>query len=179
MTASRYEPDAVFEPASAGTRVRLGTMLALVMGALVPLVLLVVILKERRPPHWLAFIAPGIAPAVLAAVWSTSRIRRYRVTGGELRVELPLRTVRFPLAGLVSAVPDRTALRGARKIAGNDGLGAVTGRFRSRQLGRFRAYLTDVEHAVVLRWPDRCLVISPQHHSLFVEAVRRRAGLPR
>jgi hypothetical protein len=62
---------------------------------------------------------------------------------------------------------------------GDDGLGAVTGRFRSRRLGAFRACLTDAEHAVVLRWPDRCLVISPQQHSFFVEAVRKRAGLSR
>jgi len=187
MTAFRYEPDAVFEPASAGTRVRLATTAALVVGALIPLVELIVMLNTRRPPYWLphflphwpALLAAGVAPAVLVVVWLVSRLQRYRLTNGEVRVELRLRTVRFPLAGLVSAVPDRTALRGARKIAGNDGLGAVTGRFRSRQLGRFRAYLTDVEHAVVLRWPDRCLVISPQHHSLFVEAVRRRAGLPR
>ena len=87
--------------------------------------------------------------------------------------------MRFPLAGLVSASPDREALRGAWKMRGNDGLGAVAGRFRSKRLGAFRAYLTDAEHAVVLRWPDRCVVISPEQHSWFIETVRKRAGLSR
>jgi hypothetical protein len=70
-------------------------------------------------------------------------------------------------------------MRHAWKVHGNDGLGAVAGRFRNKRLGAFRAYLTDTEHAVVLRWPDRCLVISPQQDSFFLEAVRKRAGLRR
>ena len=97
----------------------------------------------------------------------------------ELRIELPFRTVRISLAGLQSATPDRDALRHKFKIAGNDGLGSISGRFRSRHLGPFRAYVSDGDHAVVLRWPDRCLVISPQQHSVFVEVVRKRAGLAR
>ena len=39
--------------------------------------------------------------------------------------------------------------------------------------------LTDAEHAVVLRWPDRCLVVSPQQHAFFAEADGKRAGLSR
>jgi len=62
---------------------------------------------------------------------------------------------------------------------GNNGLGAIVGRFRSKRLGASRVFLTDAEHAVVMRWPDRCLVISPDQHSYFVEAVRKRAGLAR
>ncbi len=97
----------------------------------------------------------------------------------ELQVELPFRTARFPLEGLKDVTPDREALRGARKIIGNDGLRAISGRFRSKRLGRFHAYVTDGERAVVLRWPDRCVVISPDQHSLFIETVRKRAGLSR
>jgi hypothetical protein len=121
----------------------------------------------------------GIAPAVVAAIWFTARIRRYRVVGEELWVELPWRTVRFSFAGLQSVTPDREALRRMFKVTGSGGLGSISGRFRSKHLGSFRAYVTDAEHAVVLRWPDRCLVISPQQHSLFVETVRKRAGLSR
>jgi len=177
MTVSRYEPDAVFEPASAGARLRLATMVSLVVGALVPLVALVVILNERRPAPWPALLAPAAAPLVLAAVWIFSRIGRYRVSREEIVVELAVGARRFALAGLQSVTPDPAALRGAHKLVGNDGLGALSGRFRSQHLGTFRAYLTDDARAVVLRWPDCCLVISPQQHSLFVDTVRRRAGL--
>jgi hypothetical protein len=179
MPAPRFQPDAVFDPAPAGTRVRLATLLTFVAVALVALVVPVLMLQERHPPPWPAFITVELAPVVAAAIWFTARIRRYRVVGEELRVELPLRIVRYSLAGLQSVTADREALRRMLKVAGNAGLGSINGRFRSKHLGPFRAYATDSEHAVVLRWLDRSLVISPQQPSLFVEAVRKRAGLSR
>jgi Bacterial PH domain len=175
------QPDTGFEPAPAGTRVRL-------LSLLVPVILVVAISAAaagglavpRGDPvaRWLPLLLPLVLLPALLVYWHGARVRGYRLTGEELRVERAFQTVRFPLAGLVDVTFDREALRGARRILGNDGFGAVAGRFRSKRLGRFRVYLTDVEHAVVLRWPDRGLVISPQHHSLFVDTVRRRAGLP-
>lgn len=177
MPLSGLIPDAEFAPAPIGTRVRFATLLSAVAVVAVTVAAPVLMQQERHPPPWPVFLALGIAPVVLATVWFTARIQRYRVVDEELRIELPFRTVRFSLAGLQGATPDREALRRMFKVAGNDGLGAISGRFRSKRLGRFRAYMTDAEHAVVLRWPDRCLVISPQQPSLFVEAVRKRAGL--
>lgn len=176
MSTDRFVPDAEFEPAPAGTRVRLATLLSAVVVVLASVVAAVVMLHDRQVPRPV-FAVVAIAPAVMALSWFAARIRRYRLVGKELLVELRFRTVRFPLAGLVSASPDREAMRRAWKVSGNDGLGAVAGRFRSKRLGAFRAYLTDAEHAVVLRWHDRCLVISPKQHSYLIEAVRKRAGL--
>jgi hypothetical protein len=177
MPQARFIPDAEFASAPIGTRVRMMTLLSIVAVVVVATVVPVLMLETHHPPPWPVFLTTGIAPAVVAIIWFTARILRYRVVEAELQVELPFRTVRFPLEGLKDVTPDREALRGARKIAGNDGLGAISGRFRSKRLGWFRAYVTDAEHAVVLRWPDRCVVISPDQHSLFVEAVRKRAGL--
>ncbi len=180
MSASSIvPPDAVFAPASAGARVRLATMLSIVIVIVLVASLFAAMMLERQAPPWPAFGVIGVAPLVVGAIWFTAHIRNYRVTASELLVELPLRKARFPLPGLQGAEPDRDAFRGARKIVGNDGLRAITGRFRSERLGRFHAYVTDTERAVVLRWPDRCLVISPQQSSLFVETVRKRAGLIR
>jgi hypothetical protein len=178
MPADRFIPDAAFAPALAGARVRLRRLLAAVLVVLASAVPAVMLLRDREPPYRV-FPIVVIGPAILGLSWWASRLRQYRLVGGELRIELRFRTMRFPLAGLVSATPDREAMSHAWKMWGDDGLGAVTGRFRSRRLGAFRACLTDAEHAVVLRWPDRCLVISPQQHSFFVEAVRKRAGLSR
>jgi hypothetical protein len=177
MPPSRFIPDAEFAPAPIGTRVRMMTLLSIVAVVAMATVVPVLMLEARHPPPWPVFLMTGIAPAVVAAIWFTAHILRYRVVEAELQVELPFRTVRFPLEGLKDVTPDREAPRGARKIIGNDGLGAISGRFRSKRLGRFHIYATDAEHAVVLRWPDRCLVISPQHPSLFVETVRKRARL--
>ncbi len=179
MPGSRFQPDAVFEPAPLGSRVRLVTAFVFVVMLLALVAVTVAMLRERRPAPWPVFLLqPGIL-ALLAVIWRGARVKQYRLTADELRIDRPFQHLRFPLAGLLSADVDPQALRGAFKVAGNDGLGAVAGRFRSKRLGRFRVYLTDGEHAVVLRWPDCCLVISPQQHSLFVEDVRRRAGLNR
>jgi len=179
MPPARFIPDVEFAPAPIGTRVRMMTLLSIVSVVVAATVVLVLMLETSHPPPWPVFLMTGIAPAVVAAIWFTAHIRRYRVVEAELQVELPLRTVRFPLEGLKDVTPDREALRGARKIIGNDGLRAISGRFRSRHLGAFRAYVTDAEHAVVLRWPDRCVVISPDQPSWFIETVRKRAGLSR
>ncbi len=176
MPPGHHLPDQDFPPAPAGSRVRLVTLLSfagvLVMVAVIPL-----LTRRARPvPPWPVFAGIYLAPVIALAVWLTARIRCYRLAGAELRVRLPFRAARFPLAGLLDAVADREALRGARKIVGNDGLGAISGRFRSKRLGRFHAYVTDAERAVVLRWADRCLVISPEQPAWFIETVRRRAG---
>jgi hypothetical protein len=178
MSANRYLPDASFAPALAGTRVRFGILLSAVISVLAGGVLVVLVLRDPHAPRAVLALA-GAAPAMLAAVLWASRIQRYRLSGEELLVELRFRTVRFPLAGLISASIDPEAMRHAWKLYGNDGLGAYSGRFRSRRLGAFRAYLSDAERAVVLRWPDRCVVISPEQPSYFLEAVRKRAGLSR
>ena len=177
MPSPRVIPDAEFAPAAMGARVRLTTLLSIVAIVIAGTVVAVLMVQEPHPPPWPVFLVAGIAPVIVALLWVTARIQCYRLAGEELQIKLPFRLVRFLLMDLQSATPDREALRGARKIIGNDGLRAISGRFRSKRLGRFHAYVTDPEHAVVLRWPDRCLIISPQHPSVFVEMVRKRAGL--
>jgi hypothetical protein len=179
MAAAQYLPDAEFAPAPAGARVRLATMLSSVVVVLAIVAAVVLMARDRHPPPRPVFGAVAVIPVAFALAVFAGRMRRYRLVGGELRMEFLFRTVRFPLAGLVSATADREAMRHAWRMYGNDGLGGISGRFRSKRLGFFRAYLTDPEHAVVLRWPGRCLVISPDHPSSFIEAVRKRAGLSR
>ena len=179
MIHGRYVPEAEFAPAALGTRGRITTSIVAAT-FLIALAVTTVLSLTRRPAlPWQVFIACGVALPAYAAVWYGTRVRRYRLTEDELLVERAFRTVRFPLAGLKEATHDRDAMRGAWKIRGNDGVGAISGRFWSKRLGRFNAYLSDQERAVVLRWPDRCVVISPDRHSVFIETVRKRAGLAR
>ena len=179
MNDGRYVPAAEFAPAALGTRGRITTSIAAATVLIALAVATVLLLAKRPAPPWQVFIALGIALPVQAVIWYGTRVRRYRLAEDELMVERAFRTVRLPLAGLKEATHDRDAMRGAWKIRGNKGLGTISGRFRSKRLGRFDAYLSDAEHAVVLRWPDHCVVISPEQHSFFIETVRKRAGLSR
>lgn len=132
---------------------------------------------------------PGVIPALplgaaLVAAAGTilvawlAQVCGYRLTRDELLVVRRNRHTRFPLAGLTEAIVVPDAMAWALKIAGNDGLVAITGSYWSKRLGRFRALVTDRQRTVVLRWTDRCLVVSPDRPEEFVREVHRRIGRP-
>ena len=173
MPGPRYLPDRDFTPAPQGGRVRFITWLCIASVVVVDAMIATVLLLERDPP-WPVWPSLLIGPAIIAAVWYGALIRRYRLLGDEIVIERRWLTVHLPLAGLTVVETDREALRGAWKLWGNDGLGAYAGRFRSRKLRNFRAYVSDPDCAVVLRWPDRCLVVSPAQPGEFIDAVRAR-----
>jgi hypothetical protein len=172
MSGPRYQLDRDFAPAPLGGRVRFITWLCLASIVVVDATIAAVLL-ERYPP-WRVWLGLCIAPVFVGAIWYGALVRRYRLREDEIVVERAWLTTRLPLAGLATLEADRDALRGARKIMGNDGLGAYAGRFRSQKLGNFRAYVSDPDCAVVLRWPDRCLVVSPAQPGEFTDAVRAR-----
>ena len=172
MPGPRYLPDREFAPAPLGGRVRLMTWLALA-SVVVADAIVAVPLVERYPP-WRVWSGLCIAPVFVGAIWYGALIRRYRLLGDEIVVARAWLPVRLPLAGLTAVETDREALRGAWKLWGNYGLGSYAGRFRSKKLGNFRAYVSDPDCAVVLRWSDRCLVVSPGQPGEFTDAVRAR-----
>ena len=68
-------------------------------------------------------------------------------------------------------------MRWAIRIRGNGGLGAIRGRYWSKRLGKFDAFLTGSENAVVLRWPDKVVAVSPADTEFFIYSARAAAGL--
>jgi hypothetical protein len=177
MSSAHILPDADFAPAPLGQRLRLVTLIAAVMVVVGVTVALVFMTQDRHPPPPPAYLAVACGPGFFAAACLGARIRMYRLVGTELHVRTGWRTIRLHLEKLQSVTPDPAALRWAWKTSGNRGLMGVAGRFRSKRLGAFRAYLTDKERAGVLRGPQGCVVVSPDKTSLFIEAVRKRAGL--
>jgi len=172
MPGPRSLPDHDFAPAPLGGRVRLITWLCIASVVVVD-AMVAVILFERYPP-WRVWSGLGIAPVFIAAIGYGALIRRYCLRGDEIVIERAWLTVRLPLAGVTTVESDREATHGAWKLMGNDGLGAYAGRFRSKKLGNFRAYVSDPACAVVLRWPDRCLVVSPAQPGEFIDALQAR-----
>ncbi len=101
-------------------------------------------------------------------------IRSYRIEGETLLVDRLLWTTRVPLAGLLSASIELNAMRASIRKCGNGGLYSFTGWYWSRALGHYRAFVTDPTHTVVLRFPTRTIVVSPENADDFVRAIRRR-----
>jgi hypothetical protein len=112
-----------------------------------------------------------IVPVVVLAGCALYTVRGYTLTADALLVQRLYWDTRIDLAGLQSATVDPKALSWALRKWGNGGLFSFTGYFWTRQIGSFRAFVTNGRHCVVLRYPDRTIVISPDYPAGFVEAV--------
>jgi hypothetical protein len=74
----------------------------------------------------------------------------------------------LPLAGLKSAEVMPRAMSGSLRICGNGGAFSFTGWFRNKPLGYYRAFVTDLNRTVVLRFEKRTVVVSPAEPEEFV-----------
>jgi hypothetical protein len=130
---------------------------------------------RAQPVNYAAFLMPL---ATVLAMFVSFAVERAK--SSEVRIEenvLVVRKKRYPLEHLVEAARDPEVLKGARRCWGNSGLGVIRGRFKSKRIGKFEAFLTDTEHAVVLRWPEKILAVSPADPEFFILSARSAAGL--
>ncbi|HEU4929170.1 MAG TPA: PH domain-containing protein [Candidatus Krumholzibacteria bacterium] len=132
-------------------------------------VAIAVAVAARNDPDAAKF-APLLAllPMVVVIVAVLFMVRGYVVTADEILVRRLLWSTRFERARLQSAARDPESMRGSIRLFGNGGLFSFTGLFRSPKLGRYRAYVTDPARAVVLRFADRVVVVSPHDPDAFV-----------
>lgn len=140
-------------------------LVILVAGASVGFYLLV------ESASWWILLIPPLLFASLAAA-ALFAVRGYEIESDVLLVRRPGRRTRVPLDGLESADADREAVRRSIRIFGLGGFLANVGYFRSSRLGGFTAYLTDSSRAVILRFPDRTVAVSPDRPEEFVARIR-------
>ncbi|MDH3714219.1 MAG: PH domain-containing protein [Gammaproteobacteria bacterium] len=123
------------------------------------------------------FAAGHVQPWLGAAVMSMPAVallfcvRGYTLKPDLLLVKRLLWSTEIPLRGLRSADADPTLLAGSWRTFGNGGFFSVTGWFYSRTLGRYRAFVTNRSDAVILRFVDRTVVVSPDQANTFAEQV--------
>lgn len=112
-------------------------------------------------------------PVILLLIPLPSSVRGYVITPGHIEVRRLGRSVLLPLAGIVSVTGEPDGLRGSVRLFGSGGLYGITGWFWSRRIGRYRAYATDPERAVLLRYRDgRNVVLTPDDVQHFIVQVK-------
>lgn len=126
---------------------------------------------------WIWNVAMIGMPLIVLAGALPFMVRGYVLTERTLEIKRLGWTTTLPLAGLVSAGGDAEAFRRALRLFGNGGLFSITGLFWSRKLGRFHAYATDPSRAVVLRYRNRSVVVTPHDPQQFIVRVKTLAGL--
>ena len=118
--------------------------------------------------RWLAWL-----PLVVIVGSVLFLIRGYSVTSEEMGVRRLFWCTRVSLAELISARVESGAMRWSVRLCGNGGFFSITGYYFNRSLGRYRAWVTDADRVVVLRFPSRTVVISPAEPEEFILDLQR------
>jgi len=118
---------------------------------------------EPAPLRWLA-----VLPALILIGAALFVIRSYAIEPEALAIRRLLWTTRLPLSGLQSATLEFHAMRWSLRLWGNGGLFSVTGWYYNRTLGWYRAFVTDPAQTVVLRFPQKIILVSPENPGRFL-----------
>lgn len=121
----------------------------------------------------------GIIPLLIVVGAVPFIVRGYAVTSDSILVERLFWTTRLPLAGLQSARFEPDAVRGSIRTCGNGGLFSFTGWYWNKRLGAHRAFVTDPKRIVVLKFPKRTIVLSPNMPEDFVRNLSTAVSLGR
>lgn len=134
------------------------------------------LLQAPEDPPLMYRVGIWLSPAIflLCALFS---VRGYRLEEDKLLVYRPGWRTTLPLQDVQSVAHQPEATQGSIRIFGNGGLFGFIGLFRNQQLGRYRAFATDLSRTVVIRLPAQTLVVTPGDPDGFVQQVNamRRA----
>jgi hypothetical protein len=124
----------------------------------------------RSSGEWAPLATVALLALVIAAAWLNS-VRGYTLSERELTIERRGWATRLALQELRDVSGNSAALQQSWRLFGVGGLFSWTGVYWKRGLGRFRAYVTDPERAVVLEFSKLRVVISPDDpHGFIVQA---------
>ena len=98
-------------------------------------------------------------------------VRGYVLTDSSLSIKRLGWEKRLELSRLNSATVDPDALQGSLRLFGNGEFFSFTGLYRNKNLGIYRVYATDAKKAVVLRFADKTVVITPDDPEEFVAEI--------
>jgi hypothetical protein len=119
---------------------------------------------------WLALL-----PLAVILACALFMVRGYLIANDTLLVHRPFWKTRVSLRELRSVKLDLIATHRSIRTFGNGGFFSFTGYFRNKQLGSYRAFMTDRRRAVVLRFPSSVIVISPDRPEDFVNMISQYA----
>jgi hypothetical protein len=142
----------------------------LATAVLLGVVVALVVKPVPEPGRWLVILPILILPGTALFI-----IRSYTIEPNALAIQRLFWTTRLPLSGLQSATVEPNAMRWSIRLCGNGGLFSITGWYRNRALGNYRAFVTDLTQTVVLRFPKKTIVVSPENPEQFVSEISQFA----
>lgn len=158
--------DAVFKAPWGNTLIAVTSIVGLL---LVGIVLLGLLVGPRSNPIWIGSMV--VLPVVILVATACLGVWGYRIQNQTLYIQRLGWETAIALAHLESAEQVPAAMKGSIKTWGNGGLFGFVGRFRNATLGPYQAYATDLTRTVVLTFPDRKIVLSPEEPEQFVRTL--------
>ncbi len=114
-----------------------------------------------------------LAPLALIVITAFFSIGSYQIAGNQLVIQRLGWKSTIDLSNLQSAEADPRAMSKSLRLFGNGGLFCFAGLFTNKRLGRYRAFATNPQNSVVLRFPRRTVVVTPEEPESFVEAIEK------
>ena len=147
--------------------------LALMTGFCVIFCLAISVMGVVSVPASLGFAqwVTRIAPLLIIFGGALFCVRGYTLRERTLLIKRLLWSTRLDLSNLVSATHDPEVMEGSLRAFGNGGLFSFCGLYRNGKLGFYRAFATDPKRAVILRFSNRTVVITPDLPEQFVDEV--------
>lgn len=119
-------------------------------------------------PPGMGFLAQWTLPAIVLGCLPFT-IRSYAITKDAILIRRLFWTTRLDRGGLKSAEVIPKAMSKSLLTCGNGGGFSFTGWYWSKPLGFYRAFVTDLNRTVVLRFAKRAVVVSPGEPEEFVK----------
>ncbi|HKR77667.1 MAG TPA: PH domain-containing protein [Rhodanobacter sp.] len=136
------------------------------------------LLASIMPTHTLPLLrtVATVLPLLILLAAVPFVVRGYELRDGTLQVHRLGWTTRVALGELRGAAIDPHAGADSIRLLGNGGLFSFSGWFRNAKLGRYRAFVTDWQRAVVLHGAACTVVLSPADPASFVRALQTAAA---
>ena len=132
-------------------------------------------------PIIFTILSPGSEPLMFVALYSPIlilivamffMIRGYVLSGDALFVRRLFWNSKIDLSGLTTVEFNPEAMSKSIRTFGNGGLFAICGFFRNKTLGSYRAFATDPKKSVVLKFPGKVIVVTPDRPEEFVGKIK-------
>ena len=120
-------------------------------------------------PTWM--LGMIVLPLALLLTTSPFTIRGYVLTEDAIFIQRLGWKTRCDLEGLISAEAEPEAMCTSIRALGKGGQCCCPGAFGDRRSGSYRTFATDPKRAVVLKFPNRTVVLTPDRPEDFVAKV--------
>ena len=156
--------------ASWGTPLKIVTSICILVVLAAPIIGMIISgMLTQLNPSLLAKII--LIPCLFIIFMALFTVRGYVLTSDRLIIKRPLWENTVDLNNIVSAEFDPQAMSNSFRVFGNGGFFSMTGVFWNKKLGFYRIFGTDEKHSVVLKFPNKVIVVTPDNPHNFVAAL--------